>query len=76
MIDPRFDCLDEKRAAEVLAVSVHTLRRWRHEKRGPNFVKFQGASREGRGAAGRVVYRSKDIAEFLDQNLVVTAETS
>jgi predicted DNA-binding transcriptional regulator AlpA len=34
--------LDEKRLAGYLGVTVHALRRWRFEGRGPRFVKLEG----------------------------------
>lgn len=48
--------IDEKRAAEQLGVSVHTLRMWRHRGRGPVYSKL------GR----RVLYLSPDLDAYLD----------
>jgi predicted DNA-binding transcriptional regulator AlpA len=48
--------LDEKRVAEFLKVTVHALRRWRFEKRGPQFIKLEGRL---------VRYRQEDISEWL-----------
>jgi Helix-turn-helix domain len=67
-------CLGEREAAGVVGVSVHTLRKWRRLRRGPAFVKFRGAAREGRGNAGRVVYRKEDLLRFLDAQTVPTEE--
>jgi hypothetical protein len=58
--------LDEKVAAERLGVSVHTLRKWRHARRGPRFVKLPGAERSGRGREGAVRYRTADLEAFLE----------
>ncbi len=33
--------LNEKEAAKILAVSIAALRRWRREKRGPQFVRCE-----------------------------------
>ena len=33
--------LNEREAAKILAVSVAALRRWRHEQRGPQFVRCE-----------------------------------
>jgi predicted DNA-binding transcriptional regulator AlpA len=37
--------IDEKRLAELLAVSLAALRRWRHAGIGPKFSKFGSAVR-------------------------------
>lgn len=66
--------LDEREAALVVGVSVHTLRKWRRLRRGPAFVKFRGAARKGRGNAGRVVYREEDLSAFLDAVTVPTEQ--
>jgi predicted site-specific integrase-resolvase len=68
--------LDERAAAPLLGVSVHTLRRWRRDGRGPAFVKFRGRERRGRGFAGRVVYRREDLEAFLGEMRVVTENPS
>jgi hypothetical protein len=64
--------LDEWEAAERLAVSVFTLRKWRAAARGPRFVKLPGAERRGRGRAGLVRYRPQDLDAFLAECLVPT----
>lgn len=48
--------IDEKRAAEQLGVSVHTLRMWRHRGRGPVYSKL------GR----RVLYLPPDLDAYLE----------
>ena len=52
--------LNEYQAAEVLGLSVKTLRRMRHEMRGPIYLKF------GR----RVVYPEADLAKWIDLHRV------
>lgn len=48
--------MDEQAAANVLAIKVSTLRKWRVEGKGPAFLKI--------GAAVR--YMPSDIADFID----------
>ncbi len=48
--------LTEVEAAELLALSAKTLRRWRWAGQGPEFVKLGGAVR----------YRAEDIAAFIE----------
>jgi predicted site-specific integrase-resolvase len=50
--------LDEKQAARIMAVSVAALRRWRHEGRGPQFVRLERCVR----------YDLRTIERFLAQN--------
>jgi hypothetical protein len=50
--------LDEKQAARIMAVSVAALRRWRHEGRGPQFVRLERCIR----------YDVRRIEEFLSEN--------
>ena len=47
--------LKEKQAAQALAVSVAALRRWRREKRGPQFTRLNRCIR----------YSVRSIEEFL-----------
>jgi predicted site-specific integrase-resolvase len=49
--------LNEKEAAQALAVSVPTLRRWRLLGRGPIFRKLNGAVR----------YATTDLNQFVDE---------
>ena len=52
----------DKQAAEILGMSVQTLRNWRCERRGPKFCKF-----------GRSVrYSAEALHEFIDQTEVKT----
>ena len=68
------NCLREQQVAEVLNVSVHTLRKWRSVGRGPRFVKIGGALRRGHGQAGRVVYRESDVLAFIESQVVSTVD--
>jgi predicted DNA-binding transcriptional regulator AlpA len=52
--------LNEREAARYLGMSVHTLQRWRSDRRGPRFLKL--------GAAVR--YRECDLLAFLEGNEV------
>jgi hypothetical protein len=56
--------VDEVQVAELLALSVHTLRRWRVLGRGPVFLKVGGKA---------VRYRESDLNDFLSGR---TAPTS
>jgi hypothetical protein len=66
--------VNEHEAARFLGLSVHTLRRWRREARGPAFEKHPGAVRRGRGQAGRVVYRAEALRHYLEKVTVPTDE--
>lgn len=50
----------EKKVADTLGISIHTLRRWRVERRQLPFVRI----------GGRVAYREQDIAKFIKANIV------
>ena len=54
--------LNEYQAADVTGLSVKTLRRMRHEMRGPQYIKL------GR----RVVYSETDLGNWLKNNRVET----
>ena len=50
--------LTENQASEILNCTTAALRRWRREKRGPDFIKI-----------GRLVrYRESDLNDFIDTN--------
>jgi DNA-binding transcriptional MerR regulator len=53
-------------AAQLLGVSVKTMRRWRHEMTGPPYKKL------GDGRNGRVVYSEADLVEWLESRTVDT----
>lgn len=48
--------LDEKGLAKYLGITVHALRRWRFENRGPRFIKLEGRL---------VRYRQQDVEAWL-----------
>jgi hypothetical protein len=48
---------DTEKAAEILDTKPHTLKTWRHKKRGPKFVNL--------GALVR--YRAADLLSFIRQ---------
>ena len=54
--------LNEYQAADVIGLSVKTLRRMRHDMRGPNYIKL------GR----RVVYSETDLGLWLTSHRVET----
>ena len=64
--------MNEIEAARFLSVSVHTVRGWRRQRRGPAYIKVAGAYRNGRGRAGRVMYRVSDLIAFLEATTVPT----
>jgi len=53
---------NEHQAAEYLAVTVHTLRHWRHKMKGPAYLKFPGSQ--------TVRYRQSDLDKYLTASLV------
>ena len=58
MLQSRPEMLDERGTARLLAVSVAALRRWRRERRGPEFVH-----------CGRCVrYDIRAIERYLSEN--------
>lgn len=44
------EVLDPKAAASAMGLTVQTLARWRHEKKGPRYLKLGGAVRYTRAA--------------------------
>lgn len=52
--------LDEKQAARLLAVAVQTLRNWRHQRRGPAYIKMGRAVR----------YQIKDLEDFMNKRKI------
>jgi hypothetical protein len=54
------EILIEKIAAEKIGVAVQTLRNWRHQRRGPAYLKL-----------GRSVrYRLDDLNKFMENNRI------
>ena len=50
--------LNEKQAAHILSVSVAALRRWRRERRGPQFTRLERCVR----------YETRAIKEWIAEN--------
>lgn len=48
--------IDEKQAAIILGIAVQTLRNWRHQRRGPAYVKMGRSIR----------YMLVDLDEYLE----------
>lgn len=57
---PTTKAMTEGEAAEVLALSVATLRAWRQRKQGPRFVRFGRAVR----------YLPSDIEEYIQRSAI------
>jgi predicted site-specific integrase-resolvase len=57
------DLLTIEQVSNIIGVSVHTLRKWRCEDKGPKSLK----------RAGRVKYRPVDIHQWLDEQDEVTS---
>lgn len=55
--------IDTRRAAELLGRSVATLKRWRHEGIGPNWIEIEG----------RVSYDVAVLLEFIRKNTRVAS---
>ena len=56
----------EQEAAEILCLSIRTLRQWRWKRQGPRFTKLGNSTR----GKGRVLYDYDDIVAFLDAHKV------
>ena len=52
--------LNEKLAAQKLGIAVQTLRNWRHQGRGPSYIKM------GR----RIGYQEKDLERYVQANRI------
>ena len=60
------DVIDEVKTSEKLNVAVQTLRNWRHQRKGPPYVKI-----------GRSVrYLCTDIQAYLDKHRVDPEKTA
>lgn len=57
------ELVDTKRAAEILGRSVATLKRWRHEGIGPNWIEIEG----------RVSYDVAVLLEFIRKSTRVAS---
>jgi predicted DNA-binding transcriptional regulator AlpA len=52
--------INEKQTAKVLGVAVQTLRNWRHQRKGPKYIKM-----------GRSVrYQQDDLQEYIDKKRI------
>ena len=52
--------LNEKEAAQFLAVKPTTLQQWRHRAKGPAYIKL----------VGKIKYRMDDLLRYLDEQLI------
>jgi len=52
--------IGEREAAKRMGLKVQTLRNWRHQRRGPAYLKL------GR----RVLYREHDLNDYMEKNRV------
>ena len=58
--DLNVNAVDEKRAAKFLGIAVQTMRNWRHQRRGPAYVKM-----------GRSVrYQVNDLVDYLKKRKI------
>lgn len=57
------ELIDTKTAAKILGRSVATLKRWRYENRGPNFLVIEG----------RVSYSVESLLEYIKRNTRVAS---
>jgi excisionase family DNA binding protein len=60
-MEPADRAITEREAAQVLGLSVATLRAWRHRNRGPKYLQLGRAIR----------YRQSDLDEFVRDCLVL-----
>jgi hypothetical protein len=60
---PLPELVDTRRAAEILGRSIATLKRWRHEGIGPNWIEIEG----------RVSYDVAILLEFIRKNTRVAS---
>jgi predicted site-specific integrase-resolvase len=52
--------INEVRAAEILCVAVQTLRNWRHQRKGPAYLKISRSVR----------YKLEDLENFMDSKRI------
>jgi predicted site-specific integrase-resolvase len=57
--------LNEFEAAKFLGVAVQTLRNWRHQVKGPPYLKLSP------GPRGRVCYLYEDLKNYRDERRIV-----
>ncbi len=52
--------VNENRAAEILCVAVQTMRNWRHQRKGPPYLKLSRSVR----------YKLEDLENFINSKRV------
>jgi hypothetical protein len=52
--------VDERKAAEELALAVQTLRNWRHLRKGPPYIRLGRSIR----------YRIDDLRKYMEENRI------
>ena len=52
--------INEIKTAEILCVAVQTLRNWRHQRKGPPYLKISRAVR----------YKVEDLENFMDSKRI------
>ena len=52
--------LNDIQAAEFLGMKPQTLRNWRHQRKGPDYIKFDHSVR----------YREEDLRDFVEARLI------
>ncbi|MHA1212611.1 MAG: helix-turn-helix transcriptional regulator [Candidatus Heimdallarchaeota archaeon] len=55
------ELINEIQAAKYLCLSVQTIRNWRCQRKGPNYIKIHGRA---------IRYRVSDLLEFIEQHRV------
>ena len=60
---PASQLITPRVVSKMLAVSIGTLKRWRHTGAGPPYVKFGGLQQ------GHVRYRLTDVEAYIEKNL-------
>ena len=52
--------INEVKAAEIICVAVQTLRNWRHQRKGPPYLKISRAVR----------YKVEDLESYMDSKRI------
>lgn len=55
---PAVQLITEKHAAEIIATPPGTLRYWRHQGKGPNYIRL----------VGRIKYDLAEVIDFIDRH--------
>jgi len=61
----KLELIDEKEAAQLLNLRPSTLRAWRCQGRGPNFLRLGGAVR----------YEREDLIKFIETSRISTSQS-